>query len=93
MSLHQSASWLVTYDITDKRRLAQVFKSLKKAGIPLQYSVFSVEATPAAMAVLMARLAGKIDLAQDDVRAYRLPERGWRATLGEAILPEGLWLS
>jgi len=92
MSQNQVASWLVTYDIADPRRLAKVFKKLKKEGVPLQYSVFAVEASAAGMAVLMAQLARLIHTKEDDIRAYRLPVNGWRATLGETILPEGLWL-
>lgn len=92
MSLNQSANWLVSYDIADQRRLARVFKRLKKAGIPLQYSVFSVDANVMQMKTLMAELAALIHAKEDDVRAYRLPENGWRATLGAAILPEGMWL-
>lgn len=92
MSQHQSAHWLVTYDIADPRRLAKVFKHLKKVGVPLQYSVFSVDTSAAGMATLMVQLAKLINAKEDDVRAYRLPEKGWRATLGQDILPEGLWL-
>ena len=92
MSQNQTATWLVIYDIADPRRLAKVFKTLKKCGVPLQYSVFSVDASAAGMAVLMAQLAKLIHLKEDDIRAYRLPENGWRATLGEAMLPEGMWL-
>jgi hypothetical protein len=33
-----------------------------------------------------------IDKREDDVRAYRLPVNGWRATLGNAMLPEDIWL-
>ena len=92
MSLTQSASWLVTYDIAEKRRLARVFKRLKKAGVPVQYSVFAVDANVMQMKMLMAELAGLIHAKEDDVRAYRLPEHYWRATLGTAILPEGILL-
>lgn len=92
MSVHQQAQWLVTYDIADPRRLARVFKRLKKEGVPLQYSVFSVEASNAQMGALVAHLATLIDKRADDVRAYRLPTNGWRATLGAAMLPEDLWL-
>ncbi len=92
MSQNQTATWLVIYDIADPRRLSKVFKKLKKSGVPLQYSVFSVEASAAGMAVLMVQLANLINAKEDDVRAYRLPEHGWRTTLGEAMLPEGLWL-
>jgi CRISPR-associated protein Cas2 len=92
MSTHQKAQWLVNYDIADPKRLARVFKYLKKEGIPMQYSVFSVEASNAKMGAIMAHLATLIDARDDDVRAYRLPENGWRATLGEAMLPQDLWL-
>lgn len=93
MSQNQTAQWLVTYDIADPRRLAKVFKHLKKVGVPLQYSVFSVEASSAGMATLMAQLTRLIHAKEDDVRAYRLPKNGWRATLGQDIVPDGLWLS
>ena len=93
MSLTQTANWLVTYDIADPRRLAQVFKRLKKAGVPVQYSVFSVDANAMKMKMLVTQLAALIDPKEDDIRAYRLPERGWRATLGEAILPDGTFWS
>ena len=93
MSLHQSTQWLVTYDISDPKRLAQVFRYLKKKGIPIQYSVFSVTASSAQMGTLMAGIATLIHKGQDDVRAYRLPIDGWRATLGEDILPKNLWLA
>jgi len=92
MSLSQSAHWLVTYDIADPRRLARVFKRIRKAGTPVQYSVFAVEGNTLQLKMLMAQLARLIDARDDDVRAYRLPERGWRATLGQAILPEGILL-
>jgi CRISPR-associated protein Cas2 len=92
MSQNQTATWLVTYDIADPRRLTQVFKTLKKAGIPLQYSVFTVNASAIEIQKLMLQLSRIINTRQDDVRAYRLPENAWRATLGNSILPEGLWL-
>jgi len=92
MSLNQSANWLVTYDITENRRLSRVFKRLKKAGVPVQYSVFSVNANTLQMKTLMAELAGHINAKEDDIRAYRLPENGWRAELGATILPDGMWL-
>ena len=92
MSQNQTVPWLVTYDIANPRRLARVFKRLKKEGIPMQYSVFAVDTSAQKMGVLMAALATLIDGKADDVRAYRLPDDGWRATLGEAMLPEDLWI-
>jgi CRISPR-associated protein Cas2 len=92
MSLHATAQWLVTYDIADHRRLSRLFKYLKKQGVPVQYSVFAVDASSAKMGSIMAQISKMIHPNQDDVRAYRLPENGWRADLGKAILPDDLWL-
>ena len=93
MSLHASAKWLVTYDIADPRRLARLFKLLKKQGVPVQYSVFLVEASTAKMGNLIVQIAKMVDKEADDVRAYRLPERTWKVTLGASILPEGVMLN
>ncbi|MDP2369198.1 CRISPR-associated endonuclease Cas2 [Rhodoferax sp.] len=90
MSLHANARWLVTYDIADPRRLARVFKFLKKQGVPVQYSVFQVDASAAKTGNLMVQMAKLIDADADDVRAYRLPENTWKTTLGAGILPEGV---
>ena len=92
MSLNASARWIVTYDIADKRRLPRVFKFLKKQGIPVQYSVFLVDASAAKMGDIMASIAALIDKDADDVRAYRIPANPWKVTLGIAILPEGILL-
>ena len=90
MSLHASARWLVTYDIADPKRLARLFKFLKKQGVPVQYSVFLVEASAAKMGNLIVQITKIIDDDTDDVRAYRLPENLWQVTLGTSILPEGI---
>ncbi len=87
-----TAHWLVTYDIADPRRLAHVFKCIKKTGVPVQYSVFSVDANAAQIRKLMAQLAALINQKEDDIRAYRLPESGWRVTLGATILPDDVLL-
>ena len=93
MSHHAPARWLVTYDIVEPRNLARVFKLLKKNGVPIQYSVFSVHASAVQIGSLMVRLAKLIDVRADDVRAYRLPENPWQVTLGSAILPEDIWIT
>jgi CRISPR-associated endonuclease Cas2 len=92
MSTHQKAHWIVNYDIVDNYTRGQVFKCLKGHGTPSQYSVFAVDASNAQMGALMAQLAKIIDHHADDVRAYRLPCEGWRATLGNTMLPDDLWL-
>ena len=90
MSMHASARWLVTYDIADPKRLGRLFKFLKKQGVPVQYSVFLVDASLAQMGGLIVQMAKMVDADTDDVRAYRLPENPWKATLGGAMLPAGV---
>jgi CRISPR-associated protein Cas2 len=92
MTQHQKTAWLVLYDISHPRRLARVFKVLKKEGVPVQYSVFAVDASAVEMAGLMVRIAALIDEKEDDVRAYRLPVNRWCRILGNEILPAGTWL-
>jgi CRISPR-associated protein Cas2 len=93
MSLNETASWIVAYDIAHPRRLARVFSYIKRQGIPLQNSVFVVEASNATMDRFMAHIATLIDARDDDVRAYRLPKNGWRTTLGSPKLPDDVWLA
>lgn len=87
MSNHTTANYLVTYDIADPRRLGRLFRFLKKQGLPIQYSVFLVEASATQMGSLMVKISKMIHPTADDVRAYRLPENGWQVTLGASILP------
>lgn len=90
MSQHASARWLVTYDIADPKRLTRLFKFLKKQGVPLQYSVFLVEASAVKMSSLVLQMKAIVDGKADDVRAYRMPENLWQVTLGASILPEDI---
>ena len=92
MSQNEAATWLVAYDITDPRRLARVFRYLKKVGVPMQYSLFAVETTAAKMGVLIVDIAKLIDPKTDDVRAYRLPKSGWHCSLGASMLSSDLWI-
>jgi CRISPR-associated protein Cas2 len=90
MSLHDPARWIVTYDIADARRGARVLRFMKTQGVPLQYSVFIVEASPSRMHALMLELEGLIAPAVDDVRAYRWTTQAESHALGRPLLPEGV---
>ena len=46
MADHTPVRWIVCYDITDARRGLAVHRCMKRHGLPLQYSVFLVEASP-----------------------------------------------
>jgi CRISPR-associated protein Cas2 len=90
MAQNESASYLVTYDIANPKRLSRLYRFMKKQGVPVQYSVFQVEASATEIASLMVKIAKMIHPDADDVRAYRVPEKTWVMTLGTSILPEGV---
>ena len=92
MSLHAPARWIVTYDIADPRRGGRVHRYMKSQGVPLQYSVFIVEASAAQMRQMMLALEDMIEPSADDVRAYRWAEHADSHQLGAAMLPEGVWI-
>ncbi len=90
MSRHDTQNWLVSYDIADPKRLLRVHRALKKEGIPMQYSVFWIQASRVHMGAIMAQLAMLIDKREDDVRAYPIPTNVWRVSLGNSMLPAGV---
>ncbi len=60
-------TYLVTYDITDERRLAKVHKTMRGFGDHLQYSVFECQFTQADLARCRHLLSGIIDHRTDQV--------------------------
>jgi CRISPR-associated protein Cas2 len=84
------AATLICYDIADPKRLGRVFRYLKKRAMPLQYSVFLFSGDDRQLERCLAGAAALIDEKHDDLRAYPLPARGFKARLGKAALPEGI---
>jgi CRISPR-associated protein Cas2 len=70
-----------------------VHRTVKRWGIPLQYSVFLVPAAPSAIRDLVTELARLIDHREDDIRIYPLPIRLDMSLLGRQGLPEGIALT
>ena len=60
-------SYIVSYDISDDKRLRQVFKTLRNYGDHLQYSVFEGQLTRMDRVRLRAELAEIIHHDQDQV--------------------------
>lgn len=60
-------SYLVCYDICDEKRLRQVFKTMRKYGDHLQYSVFECQLTPTDLVRCRSELAEIIDHDEDQV--------------------------
>jgi len=87
MALNAPRGWLITYDITQPKRLARLHRFLVKQATPVQYSVFHFEGSAAQMGRLMADIETRIDPKSDDVRAYQLPERLSIDTIGRGSLP------
>ncbi len=81
---------IICYDISNPRRLARMFRYLKRCAMPLQYSVFLFTGDDRQLARCLEKAAQLIDPAEDDLRAYPLPKRGFKARLGKAALPEGI---
>lgn len=65
---------VVSYDISDDRRRTRVCHLLKDYGQRVQYSVFECQLRPKDFKRLRERLRPLLDLAEDDVRFYRLCE-------------------
>ncbi len=92
MADHTPVRWIVCYDISDARRGLAVHRHMKRHGLPLQYSVFLVEASPVRLRSLLLELEELISTALDDVRAYRWPERVDLVELGRTMLPGDVWI-
>lgn len=81
---------LLCYDIADPERLVKVHRTVRAQGLPLQYSVFLVPATAAAIDSLLHDLAGIIDPIHDDIRCYPLPQRPDLVHYGRQWLSHGI---
>jgi CRISPR-associated protein Cas2 len=60
-------SYLVTYDISDDKRLRKVFQIMRGFGDHLQYSVFECQLTPADLVRLRSELTSIIHHRDDQV--------------------------
>ena len=93
MPLRRPRTYLIAYDIADPKRLVRVHRLLKHEAAPLQYSVFVTRASDDEIDHLLDDVGGLIEPAQDDVRAYPIPERAEVVMLGRQRLPEGVILT
>jgi CRISPR-associated protein Cas2 len=85
-------TYIVSYDISDPKRLRAVFKLMKGYGDHVQLSVFRCELTHRSRVELRARLGGIINHDQDQVLFVDIgPEEGRGGTsisaLGRAYKP------
>lgn len=59
--------YLVSYDISDPKRLRKVFRTMRGFGNPVQYSVFICTLSKQECIVLQMKLLDIIDLATDRI--------------------------
>ena len=92
MPIHQSQLHILSYDISEPKRLRRVHRRVRESGVPLQYSVFLVEASRSDLESLLADLDDIIDPVEDDIRVYPLPTRLEVHRYGRQHLPAGVAL-
>ena len=63
---------IVTYDITDPKRLVRTHKFLKEFGINTQKSVFECDIDDEALKRIRRFCKDKLDLSSDSVRIYKI---------------------
>ncbi len=85
--------WLLAYDIRDPKRLQAVWRSLRKEGVPLQYSVYLLAATRGQLDQVLSKLRQLIDEREDDVRIYPINESTKIWGLGSQFDNDGNTLS
>lgn len=90
MSQSKRQPFLITYDISDKKRLRRVHRLLKTQALALQYSVFISLMNGAELEVLTEDILKIIDKRADDVRLYALPQKPEWYAWGENYWPEGI---
>lgn len=84
---------IVTYDIAEPKRLQRIHRFLKKVALPLQYSVFLLEADAQRIAQLEKQLATMIHPREDDIRIYPLPNQPDWCAIGRPLWDEGMLLT
>jgi CRISPR-associated protein Cas2 len=84
--------YIVTYDISDPKRLRQVFKTLKGFGRHLQFSVFSCDLAAMALVQLKIALSSVIDMHEDQVLIIDIGPAEGRAAEAIASLGKHAYL-
>lgn len=83
MPSQSQKSWIIAYDIRCKKRLARVYRYLSKQGLPIQYSIFLIEANQSQLGEIMLELANRIEASTDDIRIYHVTDTAQVWALGK----------
>ena len=63
---------MITYDITDPRRLTRLHKFLREFGLNTQKSVFECDIDDTALKQIRTYCRDNLDIAADSVRIYKI---------------------
>ena len=85
-------SWLLCYDIAEPKRLSKIHRYVTKIAIPMQYSVFLMQASHTELDEILDTLKVLINEKEDDIRIYPLHKKPKKYTIGEGIFTEGIML-
>ncbi len=82
-----SSFTVVAYDVPDDRRRTRLFKTLRRFGEPVQFSVFECILSPEQVLEMQAAVDRVINGDEDNVRYYDLCQNCHRrtVTLGKAV--------
>jgi CRISPR-associated protein Cas2 len=78
--------YIVTYDVSEKKRLRRVFKTCKNFGTHLQFSVFECDLTPTERIQMEEKLKETIKADADQVLFIRLGPANERTELSISAL-------
>lgn len=84
----KSSRWIISYDISDRKRLSRTARYLVREGIRIQYSIYLLKATASQIQTHIDEILQRIDPAQDDVRIYPITTNARIWQLGILSLPQ-----
>lgn len=83
-------TFLIGYDIANKKRLMRVYKETCHFACPIEESVFVFSGSYQHLIEKIKKLLDISDLKKDDIRCYELPSRGIKSRYGKSPLPLGV---
>ena len=85
--------YLICYDIANPKRLGKVHRRAVNHAVFVQYSVYYLQGTRAALDIMLDELREVIDDSQDDVRAYMIAPLSESIQFGRSWIPDGIIIS
>lgn len=82
--MSKTADYIISYDISDSRRLQRLARKIEKLAMRIQYSVFyAPSVTQEGLFDIIETINDIIDQQEDDVRIYTILDAGY--ALGQAV--------